>query len=315
MALNAASSALHLNLPSTSGRTPSLVTVHPSVLAQILDHQSRKPAEQPRVIGTLLGVRSSETGSTGSSSEIEIRNCFALPHVETDKEVAVDMEYHRSMMNLLGSGREVLVGWYSSSPDITPYSALIQNFFDGETGSSTPAVHLTFDTNLSQENVDSSLSVKAYVAREVGSAPKPENAVFLPIPCSVKYQLTEKAGLDLLTPNLASADSQSAQTSQPPLQTLSQSIAALTQNLTQIQSYVREVTSGSRQADPEVGRYLLEAVGRWKSENGGAAAGDDEDGAAEEGVKKGLQDTLSVSYLSALIRTQAELSARLNLLA
>ena len=121
--------------------------------------------------------------------------------------------------------------------------------------------------------------------------------------------------VDLLTPNLASADSQSAQTSQPPLQTLSQSIAALTQNLTQIQSYVREVTSGSRQADPEVGRYLLEAVGRWKSENGGAAAGDDEDGAAEEGVKKGLQDTLSVSYLSALIRTQAELSARLNLLA
>lgn len=188
------------------------------------------------------------------------------------------------------------------------------------------------------------MAVKAYVAREVGSAPKPENAIFLPIPCSVKYQLTEKAGresrarmtflyqrsrqadrapvvavpaVDLLTPNIASADSQSAQTSQPPLQTLSQSISALTQNLTQIQSYVKEVTSGSRQADPEVGRYLLEAVGRWKSEaaTAGAATGEDEDGAgAEDGVKKGLQDTLSVSYLSALVRTQAELSARLNLL-
>lgn len=47
----------------------------------------------------------------------------------------------------------------------------------------------------------------------------------------------------------------------------------------------------------------------------GAATGEDEDGTgAEEGVKKGLQDTLSVSYLSALVRTQAELSARLNLL-
>lgn len=94
-------------------RTPSLVTVHPSVLAQILDHQSRKSAEQPRVIGTLLGVRSTDTGS-GSSTEIEIRNCFALPHVETDQEVAVDMDYHKSMMDLmnkLGSGREVLVGW------------------------------------------------------------------------------------------------------------------------------------------------------------------------------------------------------------
>ena len=83
---------------------------------------------------------------------------------------------------------------YSSSPEITPYSALIQNFFDGETGINTPAIHLTFDTDLSTENVASSLAVKAYVAREVGSSPKPENAVFLPIPCSVKYQLTERAG-------------------------------------------------------------------------------------------------------------------------
>jgi len=61
----------------------------------------------------LLGVRSTESGS-GSSSEIEIRNCFALPHVETDKEVSLDMDYHRSMMELmnrLGNGREVLLGW------------------------------------------------------------------------------------------------------------------------------------------------------------------------------------------------------------
>jgi hypothetical protein len=68
----------------------------------------------------------------------------------------------------------------------------------------------------------------------------------------------------------------------------------------------------------------LDAVGRWKSEAkqaGGAAVlasdedaeKDEEDG--EEGVKKGLQDALSVSYLSALVRSQVELSARLNLLA
>lgn len=43
------------------------------------------------------------------------------------------------------------------------------------------------------------------------------------------------------------------------------------------------------------------------------AAEQDEDD--EEGVKKGLQDALSVSYLSALVRSQVELSARLNLLA
>ena len=117
----------------------------------------------------------------------------------------------------------------------------------------------------------------------------------------------------MLTPK---ADNTEASTSSPPLQTLSQSIVALTANLTQVQTYVQEVNSGSRQADPEVGRYLLEAVGRWKSTEGStsAAAGGDDDEAGEEGVKKGLQDVLSVSYLSALVRTQAELSGRLNLL-
>ena len=88
---------------------------------------------------------------------------------------------------------------------------------------------------------------------------------------------------------------------------------------------MHEVNAGSRTADPEVGKYLLEAVGRWKSSSEAnnssdndkdlAGAEQTEDDEGEQGVKKGLQDVLSVSYLSALVRTQAELSARLNLLA
>jgi translation initiation factor 3 subunit F len=66
--------------------------------------------------------------------------------------------------------------------------------------------------------------------------------------------------------------------------------------------YVQAVNSGSKQGDVEVGRYLLEGLGRWAGSEG-----------EEGGVKAGLQDTLTVSYLSSLIRSQIELGSRLAL--
>jgi translation initiation factor 3 subunit F len=62
------------------------------------------------------------------------------------------------------------------------------------------------------------------------------------------------------------------------------------------------------QGDEQVGRYLLEAVGRWS-----AGAGSEEEEEGEGGVKKGVQDTLSVSYLASLLRMQVELQGRLGL--
>ena len=157
------------------------------------------------------------------------------------------------------------------------------------------------------------------------------------MPCSIKYHLTEKAGresravysplaanplrhrtVDLLVPGQQSTTPTIAV---PPLQTLSQSLQTLTQQITQIQAYVSQFTSGTTAAAPadiEVGKYLLDAVGRWKAD-AATVAGAEESADGEEddeaGVKRGLQDALSVSYLSALVRSQVELSARLNLLA
>jgi translation initiation factor 3 subunit F len=133
MSLDAASSALHLNLPASTAsqsyvppcsspvhdiltfpsRPPSQITVHPSVLAQILTHHQRRPQNEestdttPRVIGTLMGLRS-ENGL-----EIEVRSCFAVPHSEDEEKIALDMPFHQSMVDLLAKNgaKEVIVGW------------------------------------------------------------------------------------------------------------------------------------------------------------------------------------------------------------
>lgn len=54
---------------------------HLQALFSILDHSLRRNADQDRVIGTLLGVRSED------GSEVEIRNCFAVGHNESQEQV------------------------------------------------------------------------------------------------------------------------------------------------------------------------------------------------------------------------------------
>jgi translation initiation factor 3 subunit F len=88
-------------------RMPTSITIHPVALFSILDHYVRRTEAQPRVIGTLLGVRSTD------SDVVEVRSSFAVLHSETDEQVAVDMEYHRTMWELHHkvNPKEVIVGW------------------------------------------------------------------------------------------------------------------------------------------------------------------------------------------------------------
>ena len=87
------------------------MTIHPVALFSILDHYLRRKDDQDRVIGTLLGVRSS--GGGNEAETVEVRSSFAVLHSETSEQVAVDMEYHRTMYELHHkvNPKEVIVGW------------------------------------------------------------------------------------------------------------------------------------------------------------------------------------------------------------
>src|SRR6266498_4873119 len=90
MPIDAATSALNLSFPPTTSAgfvVPQsrsfTVSVNPVVLFSILDHYLRRQENQHRVIGTLLGVRSED------GSEVEVRNCFPVPHDETQNQVCI----------------------------------------------------------------------------------------------------------------------------------------------------------------------------------------------------------------------------------
>ncbi|KAG6850897.1 hypothetical protein H0H93_006723 [Arthromyces matolae] len=281
MPLGPSSSALHIQThPAASVSngpvTPANVTVHPVALFTILDHYLRRTDNQERVIGTLLGTR--------TETEIEVRSAFAVLHSETSEQVAVDMEYHRGM--------------YSTGSNLNTYSALIQNFYTQETAPN-PAVHLAINTGVVEGQ---KTGVSAYVSSPIGVFPKPENCVFVPVPVEIRFHDSERSGLDLLTKTATSANATSNQPVSD-LDILEQSILTVQSMLDRVLTYVQGVLSGEVKGDPAIGRYLMDTLG---------ASTDDIN---KTGFNASLQDTLMISYLANLVRSQAEVSSRLALTA
>ena len=127
------------------------------VLLTILDHFTRREESQSRVIGSLLGV-------VGDNGDIEIRNCFAVPHTEENDNVLLDIPYHQNMLELYHkvNPKELIVGWYSTGVAVSQLSVIVHKFFDFELEKQgkeiSKAVHLLVDTSLKTGK----LSIKAY---------------------------------------------------------------------------------------------------------------------------------------------------------
>lgn len=294
---------------STTPPRPTSLTIHPTALFSILDHYLRRTDRQHRVIGTLLGARP-------TPSTVNVTHAFAVLHSETEEQVAVDMEYHRSMFEMFVRGRGDankeqlnIVGWYATGGaekqasqglvqgqdqnGLGTYSALIQNFYEQETAP-YPAVHVALDTG-TEEGVGA--GVRAYVSSPVGVTPKAENCVFVPIPCELRFRDTERAGLDLLLSSASSPNGTAVPTT--PLSSLHDALLSTSSALSRVLAYVQAVLHGTVEPDPALGRYLWSVLGTVPDEEGGWATS--------------LQDTLMVSYLANLVRGEAEVAARLVL--
>ena len=266
-------------------------------LFSILDHFLRRDDTQPRVIGTLLGTR--------NESEVEVRSCFAVPHGESEDpwQIHLDAEHHRRMYELHQRVRpeEVIVGWYSTSPELNSNSALIQNHYSRETAPHQ-AVHLTLNTNVADEA--EGLGVKSYVSAPLGATATPENCMFLSLPTSLFTSEPEQTALNFLTkPPAAGTEGHRMETD---LDALAASLEHVQSQLQRVLDYVRKVLAGEIEGDKAVGRFLNDTIGVVPAGLDGPEL--------ETLFNSHLQDVFMVSYLSRIINAQAEVSTRLALL-
>ncbi|KAI9678140.1 MAG: hypothetical protein M1817_006084 [Caeruleum heppii] len=286
--------------PSALGAQPTTaplnVVIQPQSLFSILDHALRRNADQERVIGTLLGVRSED------GSEVEIRNAFAVPHTETQEQVEVDMDYQRNMLllHLKANPREVLVGWYATSSELNQFSALIQNHY-GNQGDGTyphPAVHLTVSTQPGKD-----IETRTYISAPVGVTPErvADSSSFVPVPYEIRYGDAEKSGLELIS---SAKDREDRSTNIiTDVQALERNIEEVLGMLDRVSDYVGSILD-EEETNPStaLGQFLLNAL---------ALAPKVDPADIERDFNNHVQDVLVVSYLANTIRTQIDLSNRL----
>jgi translation initiation factor 3 subunit F len=264
------------------------VNVLPVVYFSIVYHYSRRSEKQERVIGTLLGKV--------VGNQVEVSNCFPVPHSETEDQVMVDMKYHETMYNLHQrvNPKEVIVGWYATGSDITEYSVLIHDFYNRECDQ---PVHLLLDTSLKTNRLD----MKAVVSTPIGSPSGTAGSLFTPVKCTTLFHEPERVGVEALARTLSAPDHTESLLSE--LEQVSSATQGLTDMLSKASDYVDRVLGGEVKGDPEVGRFLLDTL----------SVSPEMDSKQFEDMFNGtLQDLLMVTYLANLTRTQVALQEKLN---
>ncbi|KAK1093267.1 hypothetical protein LTR48_002656 [Friedmanniomyces endolithicus] len=278
----------------SSVTAPVSVTLQPQALFSIIDHASRRPADQERVIGTLLGTRSED------GTEVSVTNCYAVPHTETAEQVEMDMDYQKRMLDLhlRAAPKEVLVGWYATSGELNTFSALIQNFYSqqGEGTFPHPAVHLTVSTVAGQD-----VEANTYISAPIGVTAEraADSCLFIPVPHEIKYDEASKSGLELIAGARDRDDR--TQLMQTDLETLERAIEQVLEMLERVSNYVSDVLDEEQQSSTALGQFLLNTLAL-------APKVDAED--IERDFNNHIQDVLLVSYLANTIRTQIDLSNR-----
>ncbi|KAI9009848.1 maintenance of mitochondrial structure and function-domain-containing protein [Gaertneriomyces semiglobifer] len=270
------------------------VSVGPVVLFSVLDHFLRRPAQQTRVIGALLGIRSED------GSEVEIRNSFPLSYTEAaDHHVVVDTDYLNQMYSLHQrvNSKETIVGWYATGTNINPNSVWIHEFFANETTPFQP-VHLIVDTTLSNDR----MACRSFVSSQVG-VPGTEHpgSMFLQIPCEVKYFDAERSGLDLISTAKDTPDK--TVTILSDMESLERSILHVQRMVETVSNYVDSVLSKKEKANSAIGRFLMDVVSLVPRIDATEF---------EKMFNKHLNDLLMVVYLANLTRSQLAIAERLH---
>jgi translation initiation factor 3 subunit F len=147
---------LTVNLSSAPYQRAFTTTTSPVVLFSVLDHYLRRDDPQTKVIGALLGVRSSD------GTEVEIRNAFPLIYTTTaEEQFAVDREHYRSMYELHQrvNPEEVILGWYTAGAELTAACTPVHGFFAEDVAPFQP-IHVTIDTEALFKTSD--MGLRAY---------------------------------------------------------------------------------------------------------------------------------------------------------
>ncbi|XP_016439962.1 eukaryotic translation initiation factor 3 subunit F-like [Nicotiana tabacum] len=274
----------HTILQFSPSSTSLSAKVHPLVIFNICDCYVRRPDQAGRVIGTLLG-------SVLPDGTVDIRNSYAVPHSESQDQVALDIDYHHNMLSSHQkvNPKEVIVGWFSTGFGVTGGSALIHDFYSRET---TNPIHLTVDTGFTNGEA----SVKGFVSVHLSIGDQPLAAQFQEVPLDLRMVEAERVGFDILKTTTVDKLPND-------LEGMEASMQRLLSLIDDIYKYVDDVVEGRVPQDNKIGRFISDTVASLPK-----LSSQDFD----KLINDGLQDQLLLLYLASLTRTQLSFAEKLN---
>lgn len=258
------------------------------------------------------------------NTQVEITNCFAVPHAERGDEVAIGKDFNRQMLalHLRANKRETVVGWYatslpsdgdsadttanSSSKCIADTSSLIHEFYAGECDEDP--IHLVVDTSL----VNDAIALRAYKSAPVVVKGETLANLFHEIRLCVKSSESERICVDRMVKAASPHGSGDVlvnpadNTQVDETHALELSMAKLLDMLETCSAYVDGVIANSSYDEPgveEMGREILDSlnvVPRIRPE------------VFDKMFDDSLQDLLMVTYLSNITKTQLVIAEKLN---
>ncbi|CAD5117833.1 DgyrCDS6579 [Dimorphilus gyrociliatus] len=263
------------------------VKVHPLVLFNIVDSYERRSEDPKRVIGTLLGIV--------DKNVVEITNCFTVPHNESADEVAVDIEYAKGMFDLYKrvTPWETVVGWYSTGNEVTAHSRLIHEYYSLEC---KQPIHITVDTSLKNNR----MNIQGYIGSAVGISGKAQGVIFTPLDIDIVAQDAERVAFHTISQ--AKSLPRKVVSVRSDMEQVAKASEQIETMLEKVEDYVDKVTKKELEANPKVGRSLLELINSVPKLS------------AEEFdtiVNSNMKDLLMVVYLANLTKTQLMLKEKL----
>jgi translation initiation factor 3 subunit F len=264
----------------------------------------RKERESEYIFVLIVSHRSDFHFSLSITIQVEVTNCFAVPHAERGDEVAIGKDFNKQMLNLhlRGNRKEAVVGWYATaaSTTIADTSSLIHEFYATEVDDGDP-VHVTVDTRLLQDQ----LNVCAYISVPVVVQGEVLANLFHQVPLKMESAEHETICLDQMAhpTKRRGVEQQQLSADGSPTTALQVSMEHLLELLETASAYVDSVVSGTTLPDSKIGRHIadtLNSVPRIQP------------AVFDKLYQDSLQDLLMVTYLSNITKTQLTIAEKLN---
>ncbi|KAH3670651.1 hypothetical protein OGAPHI_001166 [Ogataea philodendri] len=292
---------------------PVKVVIQAPALMQLIDAvymDNEENLTQSRTIGTLLGTRSDD------GSELEIKECFIVPHKEEADQLTIEESYHISTYQLLRrvNPELLIVGWFSTNPVLDSFTGLFQEFYSKSSCFPHQPIHLTLQSKDDNGDIISPI-LKTYISSPVGlpsgsslvnqlGIDKIGSYAFTPVPNEIAYSNSELNTLKYLNKGVKSDSRTVDLTGHDELKQILASVSDVSSLLDTLKAYVDKVTAGEIQGDQNVGKSLLESLNTQPSSIDPAQM--------QIMLQNHIDDASLVEYLASCVKQQLDLSAKLT---